>query len=121
MKTVPAIALIAVASGIGGYLLWKFLKGERNNPYLIGVHLLLGLAAFELTAMLIHGAPDGARVALSSATTALLAALGAAALTGLLAPIIGRQSRTSGTVMLYGHAGIGALALGLLLWWTTSF
>lgn len=120
MKMYATIMLVLVASTIGGYLFWKFLRKEPRNPVLTGVHLLVGLACVETTAMLIHGTPDGTRAQYTSTTSVMMIALGAAILTGLLSPLIAKQSRQGGTALLYGHVGLASLGLGMMAWWATK-
>ncbi len=120
MTTYPAILLVMTAASLGGYLFWNFLTGKHNKPTLIGVHLLVGMATLEITMMLVRGAPDGTQAQYSTYTNTLFLALGLAMLTGLLAPVVGRQSRIGGRALLYSHAGVATLASGLLLWWTTK-
>lgn len=120
MTTYPVIVLVMAVAGLGGYLFWNFLTGERNKPTLIGVHLLAGMATLEVTMMIVRGAPDGTQAQYSAYTNALFLALAVALLTGLLAPVVGRQYRVAGKALLYGHAGAATLASGLLLWWTTK-
>jgi hypothetical protein len=120
MKMYATILLVVVASAIGGFLFWKFLRKEARAPVLVGVHLLVGLACVETTAMLLHGTPDGTRAQYTSYTSAMMIALGAAILTGLLSPLIAKQSRQGGTALLYGHVGVATLGLGLMLWWATK-
>ncbi len=83
---------------------------------LIGFHLVLGVIGLEVTALLIKGAPSGAR-ALGSLgpTTAILTA--ATLFTGLLIPLIAQPRPKWATPALVVHALVGAVAFALYLIW----
>lgn len=117
----PPVLLVLLATGLGTYLGWRVLKHERNRPVLIAVHLLPGIGALELIALLLRGAPNGATLA--TTTPGKLAALMIVVtlLIGFLSPIVLRgRSRGAVLTALSLHAIAGYAALGLLLAWLLS-
>jgi len=121
MHALPVLLLLGAAAAIGLYMGQRHLRGARNRPMLIGVHLLLGIGGLEVMVMLLWG-PDadpvgaGTRGAAGLATILLAAAL----FCGLLAPLIGRGSRRLMTAALATHAGIAAAGVVALLVWLSA-
>ena len=116
LEVAPALAVMGTTVGIGLYMGWRYLKGRRNNRVLIGFHLILGVIGLEVTAMLLRGAPSGAR-ALGAFGPAAAVLTAVTMFSGLLVPLIApAKPRVVGPVLAV-HAGIGAVAFILYLIW----
>ncbi len=112
------VVTLGLSASLGLYLGYQYLKRRRNGPVLIAVHILPGLAALEIVAMMLRGAPDGAVA--SGKTLAEYAALllVVALMIGLLTPMVARnRPRRVATFALSIHALFAATALGLLVAW----
>jgi hypothetical protein len=121
MTAVPAVVLLSLAGALGAYLLLVFLRGERNRPMLIGTHLILGIGGAEalflaLRSANVAGAPHDASI-----VTLALGFIMVAIIAGFLGPIVGRRSRTKGTVALATHATLGGIGVALALYWISSY
>lgn len=109
MKAASLLLLLCGSLALGLFLGWRRLRRLPNKPMHSAVHLLLGVAALQVMAMLRRGAPDGTVVAGgvlgTLAAILLLAALLSALLSCLLAGIIGRQGlRRPANTALVAHA-----------------
>ncbi|MEZ5459945.1 MAG: hypothetical protein R3E65_11770 [Steroidobacteraceae bacterium] len=118
IQSLLPVILLGLSVSVGLYLGYQFLQRRRNRPALIALHILPGLAALEVIAMLLRGTPGG--VSASSSTvikaSALLLVIGL--IVGLLTPMVARdRPRTVATVALGVHALLAATAFGLLLVW----
>jgi hypothetical protein len=113
--SIAAVLLLSLAAALGLYLGLCYLKGGRNRPMLIGSHLLLGIGGAEAL-LLTHRsvASDGAASGGSQANLAL-GLIAAAIFAGFLAPVIGRYSRSTGSLALATHAALAAAGVGLAL------
>ncbi len=116
MVVAPALAVIGTTVAIGLYMGWCYLKGRRNNRVLIGVHLVLGVIGLEVTAMLLRGAPSGAR-AMGEFGPAAAVLTAATLFSGLLVPLIAQPKPRLTSPALAVHAAIGAVAFALYLIW----
>jgi hypothetical protein len=117
MLTSPAVILLGGAVVLGVLLGLDYLRRIPSKPTMIGLHLLLGAGALEVTAMLLHGTPDGAvtpREAILQAAAGLLAF---ALFSGLVAPMIGRRSRATMNVALIVHVTAAAAGSILCMVW----
>lgn len=117
MAVIPLILLFGITAALGVYMGIRYLRGIRNKPMLIGIHLLLGAAGLEVMALLLRGAPDG--TVLPSTTPGLVSAglIAAALLTGFAVPILAKPMPKSITPTLALHAGIGTAGVLLLFYW----
>ena len=120
MAAVSLILLFGIAAALGIFMGIRYLRGTRNKPMLIAIHLLLGVAGLEVMALLLRGAPDG--TTLSATTPGKFAAglLVTALLTGLLVPILAKPKPKTVTATLAVHAGIGTAGVLLLFYWIWS-
>lgn len=118
MPGTAAIAVLGTSAAIGGYLAWRYLRRQRSQPLLIGLHLILGAAGLEAMVML-RGelpAPVFERVAVLANATGLLLVL--AVLSGLAIPMIAKgRPRIAGSTALLAHSLIGVLGFVLLCLW----
>ena len=120
MTAIPALLLLAAAVVLGIVLGVQYLQRRRSPPVLIGFHLLLGAGGLEVLAMLLHGTPDRRILPAGGLITIAAALVLAAMITGLLAPMVGRQSRRTMNVALALHVGVAAAGFVLLLVWTAG-
>lgn len=114
------LVLLSLSASLGIYLGYQYLKRRRNRPTLIAVHILPGLAALEIVAMMLRGAPDGtvapSKTLAENAALLLVIAL----MIGLLTPMVARdRPRAVGTFALSAHALFAATAFVLLFAWVT--
>ncbi len=115
MQALPALLLLTGAAILGTLLGLNYLRGVRSKPVMIGFHLLLGGGGLEVMAMLLHGTPDRQIVPGGGLMTAAAACVLAAMFTGLLAPLIGRQSRPIMNTALIVHVTVAITGFTLLL------
>jgi hypothetical protein len=108
MAALPALVLLTAAAGLGLIMGWRYLRGLRNAPVMIGSHLLLGAGGLEVLAMLLRGAPDGSAWHGGSLRVGGTALLAAALFTGLTVPLIARQAPRGASYVLAAHAAIAA-------------
>ncbi|HUN90511.1 MAG TPA: hypothetical protein VMU33_00530 [Burkholderiaceae bacterium] len=117
MKILPIVLLLSAAAILGILLGIQYLRRQRLPPVLIGLHLILGAGGLELLAVLLRGAPDGVVLSIGSAGRTAAGLLAAAMFTGLVAPLIGRGSRTTMNVALLAHVGVAVVGIGVLFAW----
>lgn len=117
MVVLPAVVVFGTTVAIGLYMGLRYLRGIRNKPALVAVHLLLGVAGLEVLALLLRGAPDG-QVAPSGMLGPFAAlTMAGALLTGLLVPIIAKPRPEVIGLALAAHAAVGMAGfLALMLW-----
>ena len=120
MTPIPAIALLSTASALGLFLGWLYLRRVRR-PVLVGTHLLLGVGGIETMVMLLRGAPNGDVAPVGMLGPVAAGLLAGALLSGLAAPLISRNSRTTANVALATHAGFGLAGFVVFLTWVTRF
>ncbi len=105
------VPIVLAAALLGGWLLFGTLLGEPRAPGLARLHLLLGVAAVGVTALLIG---EGASGTTPAAAAALLAtALASGTLPGLFA----RRWPAGIAAMVWSHAGVATIAIGAVLLW----
>jgi hypothetical protein len=117
VTVIPVLILLSVAVVLGIVLGLQYLQRERSPPVLIGFHLLLGAGGLEMLAMLLHGTPDRRILPAGALLTAAAAMVMAAMFSGLIAPMVGRQSRRTMNVALLIHTLVGLTGFVLLLAW----
>lgn len=118
MPLLPPLILLACAVGLGTYLGSRFLQRQRNRPVLIAFHLLPGIGALELIALLLRGAPNGVTPAGNMPGKAAALMLMLTLLIGFLTPVLLRdRSRGVITAALVAHALCAVTAFGLLAAW----
>jgi hypothetical protein len=111
----PLLGLLAVSVSVGLYLAIRFLRGARNRPALIALHIVPGLIALEVAVLLMR---EANRASAGPAGTSLVKAglvlLVVAILAGVLTPLIARdRPRIVALVSLSTHAllALGAITL----------
>lgn len=109
--------LLGAAAALGLLLGSQFLRGRRNPPMLIGLHLLLGGAGLETLAMLLRGAPDGSPAPAGSLAVMSAGLLVLAMVCGLSAPVLARYSRLGANATVAMHASLAAGGIALLIGW----
>ena len=118
MKLVPPFLLLCAASAFGAVLLWRIVKHLPRRPVLVGVHLLLGIAGMEATALLMRGAPDGSSTPAGSFGRLAGLMLIIALMSGLASPMIGRRwPGRVGNVALGAHVGVAGAGFALFVAW----
>jgi hypothetical protein len=118
VKIAPPLLLLLAASALGAVLLWRILRRAPRKPVLVGVHLLLGIAGMEATALLLRGAPDGSATAAGSFGRSAGLMLILALMSGLASPMVARHwPGRAGNVALGTHVGIAAIAFALFVVW----
>jgi len=115
MTLLPPLLILAASAVLGIFLGLSFLRGVRK-PALIGFHFLLGAAALETTAVVLHGAPNGEVATGGTLGNVVLGLLAAALLTGLATALLHAKRNVTG-MMLVGHGGIGLVAFALVCVW----
>jgi len=114
MMLLPPLLILSASAVLGIFLGLFYLRGVRK-PALIGFHFLLGAAAMETTAVVLHGAPNGEAANGGSLGSVVLGLLAAALLTGLGAALL--HERRLSEMVLVSHAGIGLVAFALVCFW----
>lgn len=118
MTLLPPLILLASSVALGLYLGYGYLRRRRNRPALIAFHILPGLGALEVMAMLLRGSPDGTLVPSAALGKAAALALVVAILVGVLTPMLARdRPRSVTTVSLTLHAVLAGAAFVLLVAW----
>jgi len=117
VTAIPPLLLLTAAVVLGLILGVQYLQRKRSPPALIGFHLLLGAGGLEVLAMLLHGTPDRRILPAGGLVTIAAGLVFAAMVSGLLAPMIGRQSRRTMNVALVIHVGVAVAGFVLLLVW----
>ena len=121
MPLLPPLMLLTVTVGLGVYLASRYLQGQRNRPALVAIHLLPGIGALELIALLLHGAPDGTTPMTTGPGKAAALMVMLALLVGFLAPALLRERpRSAMTAALALHALCGLSAFVLLAVWAAG-
>jgi len=111
------LILLAAAAALGLLLGSRFLRGRRNPPMLIGLHLLLGGAGLETLAMMLRGAPDGTPAPTGSLAVMSAGMLVLAMVCGLGAPVLARYSKLGANATVAVHASCAAGGIALLIGW----
>jgi hypothetical protein len=117
VTAIPVLLLLGVTTALGIWLGVDYLKRVRSRPALVGFHLLLGMGGLEVLAMLLHGTPDRRLVPSGGLVTVAAALTAAAMITGLAAPLLGKQTRTTMNVVLAVHASVATAGFALLVAW----
>ncbi len=121
MLKIPPVILLSLSVALGLYLGYQFLQRRRNRPALIAFHILPGLGALELIAMLLHGAPKGAVMSSTGLGKSAALLLIFAIIVGLLTPMIARdRPRPVTTVSLTIHALLAGAGFVLLCAWVAA-
>ncbi len=116
MKAIPPALLLTTAVALGLYLGWLYLRRERR-PKLIGLHLLLGAAGLQTTLMMLRATSGGDAFRAGTIGTITTCLLAGAMFSGLLAPLLGRGSRSTANVVVATHASVGLAGFLLFLVW----
>lgn len=119
MTTVPMLALLVVAVGLGAANLFLRLRGVRRSV-LIGVHLLFGIGALEVLVYLIKDANGGEGVGAGHWGNVAAAFLGAAVFIGLISPVLAKNSRPLSNALLAAHIGCGLAGAITAAAWVSS-
>lgn len=120
MDNSVALAILipmTVAIGIGLWMGWRYLQGQRNRPGLVATHFLLATAPLEAMAAMMRGAPNGVLAAARDTLSWSAALTAAALLSGLFTAIIAKSHPHIIGMSLALHAGIGSLGFMALVWW----
>ena len=120
MLAIPPLLLLTAAVALGVILGVQYLQRKRSPPVLIGFHLLLGAGGLEVLAMLLHGTPDRRMVPSGGLVTIAAGLVFAAMVSGLLAPMIGRQSRRAMNIALVAHVGVALAGFVALVVWVAG-
>jgi hypothetical protein len=112
MTVLPVIILLGITVMIGLVMGMRVLGGHRNKPVMIGAHVLLGAAAFEPLAVILHGAQNATSSARAYGTATLLV-IGLALISGVVRSLVIKQSPAMSRPLLAVHATIAAIALVL--------
>jgi hypothetical protein len=118
MAIAPVTLLVLATGTLGGWLLFRYIMGTRNNANLVGLHFLMGAGALEATAVLLRGTPAGAEPPSGSIAGWAAALLAAALLTGVLTAIIARPLPRGIALGVWSHVGVATAAIGAVLIWT---
>jgi hypothetical protein len=108
---------LAGAVVLGLLLGLDYLRHVRSRPTLIGFHLLLGAGSLEVIVMLLRGSPDGVALAAGPMLKSTAALVAFALCSGLVAPMIGRRSRSTMNVALTVHVTAAACGFVLCIVW----
>jgi hypothetical protein len=118
LQSILPVLLLGLSVSLGLYLGYQFLQRRRNRPALIAFHILPGLAALEVIALLLRGTPDGTVVPDPAPGKAAALLLVIALIVGLLTPMVARdRPRVVATAALTAHALLAATAFVLLIAW----
>ena len=119
MPMFPFIALPLAAMALGLVLVVLHLRGIRK-PFLIGLHLLLGLGALEVLVVLLKGTGSSEGFPAGDFGDVAAGCLALAAFVGLLTPILGRHSRLVANAMLVAHGSAGVAGVILCIAWASG-
>jgi hypothetical protein len=86
----------------------------------VAVHFLFGAAAFEMSALLLRGPPDGSAPIAGDAGPIAVLLLGGALLTGFAAPLIARPAPSAIGLTLAIHAVVAMAAVAAVAVWLTG-
>lgn len=117
MPSWPAIVVFGSTVAIGLYMGLQYLKGQRNDRVLVGVHVLIGIVGLEVFALVLRGAPDGTHLAESRLGPASALLLAVALFSGFMVPLIAQPRPAATGPALAVHATLGTVAFGALLLW----
>jgi hypothetical protein len=117
MQTTIPLFLLFANAGLGLLLGIRYLRGIRNTPYVVSLHLLLGATALETLAMVLRGSADGSGPPAGTQGPLTASLVAGALFVGLLIPVFGRRSRQVTTVALAFHASLAAAGVILALTW----
>jgi len=117
VTAIPALVLLSGSVALGLLLGLEYLRRVRSKPAVIGFHLLFGAASVEVMAMLIRGTPDGGIAPTGWMLKAATGLLAFALLSGLVTPMVGRQSRATMNGALIIHVAAAASGVVLSLVW----
>jgi hypothetical protein len=118
LQSILPVLLLGLSVSLGLYLGYQFLQRRRNRPALIAFHILPGLAALEVIALLLRGTPDGTVVPDPAPGKAAALLLVIALIVGLLTPMVARdRPRVVATAALTAHALLATTAFVLLIAW----
>ena len=117
MFAIPPLVLLLGSVALGLLLGLDYLRRVRSKPALVGFHLLMGAAATELIAMFLRGTPGNSAIPVGPLLQSAAALLGIALLTGLVAPMIGRRSRSTMNIALIVHVSASTAGVVLCLLW----
>lgn len=120
MKAIPVIILLSVTVAFGVFMAIQYLKRQPLQPIMIGLHFLCGAASLEILAMLLRGAPDGTLLSPGGMIKLGGGLVVLAMLSGILVPMLGRDSRRTMNTTLAVHAACGALGFALLVIWSAN-
>lgn len=121
MRAIPVLVLFGATAVLGLVLGWEYLRRERSRPVMIGMHFLLGAAGLEVLVFLSHGTPDGVSIPQSTLGDAVLGLLALALFLGVLAPMVGRNSRPTMNVVLAAHATVAVAGVASLVVWVARY
>lgn len=114
MTVLPAVIILGLTVALGLVMALRYLRGQPNNPVMIGIHFLLGAAVLEVLAVGLHSTPGGIAAGGGFATFTLLFA-GLALFSGIVRSLMRTSSASSSTALLAVHAAFATTALGLAL------
>ncbi len=116
MSGSPIVLILIAAVALGGYNLWLRLRGLRK-PMVVGAHLMAGIGSLVVLVFFLKDANAGEGIAAGPFGNVAAAFLALAVLSGLLGPILGRDSRQIANALLAVHATCGAAGFVTALAW----
>jgi hypothetical protein len=119
VNTLPVTLVVSAAVALGLWIGVLYLKRSRR-PYLIGIHLLLGLGGMEQMVVLHQGTPAGEALRAGSYGTMALGLFALAMFTGLAAPLFWKQAPRAAEAVLATHATVGFAGFILFLAWLST-
>jgi hypothetical protein len=121
MKAIAVMILLTSAVAVGAYLGTLYLRGDARKPALVALHLLLGAIGLEAMVMLLfRGTPSGDILTAAPMAKTAAGLLVAALCSGLMAPLLGRNSKMTADIILATHVTLGMAGFGLLWVWVTG-
>jgi hypothetical protein len=112
----PIALIVTAAVALGAYNLWLRLRGLRK-PMVIGAHLMAGIGSLVVLVFYLKDANNGEGMAAGPFGNVAAALLALAVLSGLLGPILGRDSRRISNALLTAHATCGVAGFLTALAW----
>lgn len=117
MTTIPLVVLFGISAALGLFMGVQYLRGVRNKPAMVAVHLVLGLIGLEAMASILKHNNAGATAAYAGVGAWAAGLLAAGVFMGFMVPIMAKPKPASVPVLLGIHAAVGALGVGVVFWW----
>lgn len=115
-----AVTLLAASALLGLLLAWQYLRDSPRKLWMVGFHLILGVAAMKFVVLFMLGETAEGSLLRTLGNGAVLATA-LALFSGLVKPVLVREAKGRLAMSMVAlHAGVGSLGLLLLLAWAAA-